>query len=121
MVRWFKLQFINSTTRDKQMTNPYVLEEYLVTKSEKQVVNLIRTKVNQINNYLDLDAKYDLDYPHLPTSIRAKVKKAQKQAELAEYWIQAAMWSFTPELWDRMILDAGSCLECHGYEALTEC
>ena len=44
-----------------------------------------------------------------------------KQAELAEYWIQAAMWSFTPELWDRMILDAGSCLECHGYEALTEC
>jgi len=102
------------------MTNPYVLEEYLLDKTENQVIAMIRTRVNQINRYLDLDSKYDLDYTYLPSSIRAKLKTATKLAELAEYWLQAAVWSFSPQLWDKMILDAGSCLECHSYEMLTE-
>lgn len=116
-----KLQLSTQQQEIRQMTNPYVLEDYLATKSEKQVIKLINTRVLQIRNYLDLVMKYDLPLEMYSTTRRNEIKKATKLAELAEYWLQAAVWSFSQELWDKMITEAGSCLECHGYEALTEC
>ena len=101
--------------------NKYNLESQLATKSEKQVIALRAKRISSQAGSADTISKYEGDYRYDDSAKhQAMVKNAHKTQDDCYEWLKAAIISFSAEVWDKMVVAAGGCLECFGYEGLKD-
>lgn len=99
----------------------YNLDEYLATKTENQVIALIRNNIKRDSKSLEILMKYDGDYRYEDSrKHQAMIKKARSEQEDCSNWIHAAVVNFSKGMWNRMIIAAGASPEGWCYEDLTE-
>jgi len=90
------------------------LDEMLATKTIKQVVTMVKLRVDNSREAFDFIFDRDLQLEDYTKMVQKKLIKARKVEEKAEGWIEAASFSFSEELWNDIVINAGSCLEMHG-------
>ena len=99
----------------------YNLGELLPTKSIKQVTSMLKVRHDRELAASEYVSKYD-NYPYddMPKYISG-LKKANKTVDDCRAWLNDAVHYFSEDLWNKMIVDAGYCMEGNDYEDLMEC
>ena len=98
----------------------YNLDEQLAGKAEKQIVKMLSVRRQKEIASMGILDKYD-HYPYndIP-KYQTMVRDAERAIQDVSNWMYSAYCSFVPEMWDRMIVDAGFCLEGNCFEDLSE-
>ena len=94
----------------------YNLDEQFMTKSVKQITNMVRSRIEKDRAATETIAEWG-DYVDMHPKYERMVKEARAIEADVMAWMQAAEVLFSAEKWDDIIIEAGGCLECWGSEA----
>lgn len=96
----------------------YNLDEYLASKSKKQIINLIKNRYKAEIEAFRFNFKYD-DYPYNEIKrYKTKIDNNKKIMSDCSEWFYSAHLCFSFDLWDDMVVEAGLPLESHSHNAI---
>ncbi|PHR58775.1 MAG: hypothetical protein COA47_10240 [Robiginitomaculum sp.] len=102
------------------MTNKYNLAEVVAAKTDMQILKMIKLRVQNEKRAYAIVSFFEMSlFDEYTEKTQKMLIKADSIVGDANDWLRDCAAYFAEEKWDDMILKSGSCLECHGWEALS--